>query len=155
MDHDVIHFSDRVAQWIAHLTSNQEVVGSRPIAVVCWNRAPLGGGDPLLRRGSLRALQGMLATVLILLPFYPHYFVYLFFTHPRDHPPTPPRSTDRPKPNANHTALDTPHETQDTVYSMSASFVCRCFMDPALQSRARARACICVSCLLVGITVLC
>lgn len=28
------HFSDRVAQWIAHLTSNQEVVGSSPIAVV-------------------------------------------------------------------------------------------------------------------------
>lgn len=38
---------DRVAQWIAHLTSNQGVVGSSPIAVVAYNRASLGGGEHL------------------------------------------------------------------------------------------------------------
>ena len=29
----LIHLADRVAQWIAHLTSNQGVVGSSPIVV--------------------------------------------------------------------------------------------------------------------------
>jgi len=35
----MIQFRDRVAQWIAHLTSNQGVVGSSPIVVgLFWHR---------------------------------------------------------------------------------------------------------------------
>ena len=43
-----------MAQWIAHLTSNQGVVGSSPITVDTDHRAPRGGGlCPLLCRGCL------------------------------------------------------------------------------------------------------
>lgn len=46
------NFSDRVAQWIAHLTSNQGVVGSSPIAVDAESERHLAAG----RRGSVSLL---------------------------------------------------------------------------------------------------